>query len=37
MFRKATAMIVFVGLCAPDVTNTDPSATYTLSSPCTRP
>ncbi len=37
MFRSATAMIVFDGLCAPDDTNTEPSATYTLSSPCTRP
>ena len=37
MFRRATAMRVFVGFCAPDVTNTEPSATYTLSSPCTRP
>src|SRR4029077_20574999 len=31
MLRKATAMIVFVGLCAPEVTKTDPSATYTFS------
>jgi len=27
MLRKATAMIVFVGFCAPDVTNDAPSAT----------
>jgi pimeloyl-ACP methyl ester carboxylesterase len=27
MLRKATAMMVFVGFCAPEVTNTDPSAT----------
>ena len=27
MLRNATAMIVFVGLCAPEVTNTDPSNT----------
>jgi protein phosphatase len=27
MLRKATAMMVFVGLCAPEVTNTEPSAT----------
>src|SRR5205814_10729435 len=37
MLRRARAMIVFVGLCAPEVTNTDPSAAYTLSRPCTRP
>ena len=37
MLRRATAMMVFVGLCAPEVTNTDPSATYTLSRPCTWP
>jgi hypothetical protein len=30
-------MIVLVGLCAPEVTKTEPSATYTLSRPCTRP
>ena len=27
MFRRATAMMVFVGLCAPEVTKTEPSAT----------
>jgi hypothetical protein len=30
-------MRVFVGFCPPDVTNTEPSATNTLSSPCTCP
>jgi hypothetical protein len=37
ILRRATAIRVLVGFCAPEVTKTDPSATWTLSRPCTRP